>query len=74
MLRPEAMELINDISTSNDLFALVTTINLQLGEQKQTRIIIQSNLDIFRKELLFHFVSKRNLKLVECPNNVWVIY
>jgi hypothetical protein len=71
-LRPEAMELLNDISTSSDLLVSATQINLQLGEGKQTKIIIQSSLDVFQKELLSHFVRERNLKLVECQNNVWV--
>ena len=74
MLRFEAMELISEISTSSDLLVSATQINLQLSEEKQTRIIINSVLDEQQKELLAFFVNKRNLKLVECPHNVWVIY
>jgi hypothetical protein len=74
VLRPEAMELINDISTNSDILVSATHINLQLGEQEQTRIIIHSQLNGDQKELLGHFVSKRNLKLVECPHDVWMIY
>ena len=74
MLRFEAMELITEISTSSDLLVSATQINLQLSENKQTRIVINSALDEPQKELLSFFVSKRNLKLIECPHDVWVIY
>ncbi len=74
MLRPEAIELMYELSTTTDLLTSATHINLQAYPDNQTRLIFHSMLDFEQRELLRHLVKEKNFKLVECTNNVYIIY
>ena len=74
MLRSNAMELLNELTTTSDILYSSTQISLHLNENNQTTLLIRTALDDYQKELLAFIVNKRELKLVECPHNVWMIY
>jgi hypothetical protein len=74
MLRPEALDLLNELTTTSDILHSATHINLYLAKDGQTRMIVHTELDFEQRELLRFLVNKRNLKLLESPNSVWTIY
>ncbi len=73
MHRSEAMEFLHEICGSLGIFSDVAYISLQQNDG-DTRIVLQSRLDEMQKNILLSTTKKRNLRAIERPNNIWMIY
>jgi uncharacterized protein with PhoU and TrkA domain len=73
LLRTEAIDCLKEICDTSDLMLDTTHISLHLFGNN-TRLIVHTYLDDSQKQILRQIAAERKLKIVECPDSVWVIY
>lgn len=74
LIRSEAIECLHEMSDTSDLMLDVTHISLHIYDKTQIRLNIHSQFDGIQQAILRQIVGNRNLKAVECADNIWVIY